>query len=253
VPNLFASSVGLSLQETNTRLNELIAKAMATQPQPPRRYLGASIISHECQRRVQYAWWCAAEIPSKTRLVFEKGHLLETVVKSQLEIIGFKFAPSEALEFKAFDGVLKGHADGVVIAGPRLPGLYLPVPCIWENKAISAKNYRAVDKHGLLAVYPHYAAQVSLYQRFLNKLNPALVTIVNSDNGDTLHFQQPYDADLADRTVENAKIVIEATKQGQLLNRAYSDPSDWRCKVCPFRRRCWGALLVEAQGGDDGA
>jgi hypothetical protein len=253
MPNLFASSIGLSLQETNTRLNDLVAKAMATQPQPPRRYLGASMVGYECLRRVQYSWWCSAEIPSKTRLVFERGHLLEAVVKSQLEMIGFKFAPSQSLEFKAFDGVLKGHADGVVIASPRLPGLYLPVPCIWENKAISAKNYRAVDKHGLLAVFPHYAAQVSLYQRFLNKLNAALVTIVNSDNGDTLHFQQPYDAELSDRTIDTAKTVIEATKKGELLPRAYSDPSDWRCVTCAHKRRCWGALLAEAQGGDDGA
>jgi hypothetical protein len=252
VPNLFAANIGLSVQETNTRLNELVAKAMATQPQPPRRYLGASIIGYECLRRVQYAWWCAAEIPSKTRLVFERGHLLEAVVKSQLEMVGFNFAPNETVEFKAFDGVLKGHADGVIIAGPKLPGLYLAFPLVWENKAVSNKNYNAVDKRGLLAVFPHYASQVSLYQRFLNKLSAALITIVNSDNGEVLHFQQPYDADLADRTIENAKRVIEATKRGELLPRAYSDPSDWRCVICAHKRRCWGALLP-AQGGDDGA
>jgi hypothetical protein len=250
VPNLFASNIGLSLQETNVRLNELIAKAMAAQPQPPRRYLGASIVGSECLRKVQYAWWCAAEIPSRVRLIFERGHLLEAVVRAQLEMIGFNFAPNEALEFKALDGVLKGHADGVIIAGPRLPGLYLAFPLVWENKAVSAKNYRAVDKHGLLAVYPHYAMQVAVYQKFLDKLNAALVTVVNSDNGEVLHFQQPYDAGLADRTVENAKTVIEATRRGELLPRAYSDPDDWRCVICPHRRRCWGALLIDP-GGDD--
>jgi hypothetical protein len=253
VPNLLSANVGLSFQETNTRLNELIAKAMAAQPQPPRRYLGASIVGSECLRKVQYAWWCAAEIPSRVRLIFERGHLLEQVVKSQLEMIGFKFAPNEALEFSALDGVLKGHADGVIIAGPRLPGLYLAFPLVWENKAVSAKNYRAVDKHGLLAVYPHYASQVSLYQKFLSKTNAALVTVVNSDNGEALHFQQTYDAGLADRTIANAKTVIEATKRGELLPRAYSDPDDWRCVCCPFRARCWGALLPQSTGGDDGA
>ena len=146
------------------------------------------------------------------RLVFERGRLLEQVVRSQLEDIGFKFAPAESLEFKAFDGILQGHADGVAIAGPSVPGLYLAYPLVWENKAVSAKNWRAVDKHGLLSVYPHYAAQVSIYQKFLNKLNAALVTIVNSDSGDVLHFQQAYDAQLADRVVENAKVIIEATK-----------------------------------------
>jgi hypothetical protein len=253
VPNLLHAGVALALHETNIRLNELIAAAMTTQPQPPRRYLGASICGHECLRQVQYRWWCSTEIPSKVRLIFERGHLLEAAVRRQLEMIGCAFAPAETLAFKALDGILEGHADGVVIAGPRLPGLYLAYPCVWENKAVSAKNWRAVNNSGLLSTYPHYAAQVSLYQRFLNKTNNALVTIVNSDNGEVLHFQQPYDPQLADRAIENAKTVIAATKEGRLLERAYSDPGDWRCVRCPFRRRCWGALWVEGRnrGGGD--
>jgi hypothetical protein len=245
VPDLLRAGASLSLEGTNTRLNELVAKGMAANPQPPRRYLGASIVGHACLRQVQYRWWCFAETPSKVRLIFERGHFLEAVVKSQLEMIGFVFA-REGLEFKAFDGVLQGHVDGVVIATPKVPGLYMPTPFVWENKAINSKNFRAVDKRGLFAVYPHYSAQITIYQRFLNKLNAALVTIVNSDSGEVLHFQQPYDAQLADRTVANAKSIIEATRRGELLPRAYADPCDWRCEICPFRRRCWGALLPKA-------
>jgi hypothetical protein len=249
VPNLFAANVGLAQQETNIRLNELVAKAMAAQPQPPRRYLGASIVGHECLRQVQYRWWCAVEIPSRVRLIFERGHLLEAVVKAQLEMIGFVFA-REGLEFEAFDGILQGHVDGRIIVAPKAPGFYLVTPCIWENKAVNAKNFRAVDKSGLASVFPHYAAQVAIYQRFLGLLNSTLVTVVNSDTGEVLHFQQRYDPDLADRTVANARIVIEATRRGELLPRAYADPCDWRCEICPFRRKCWGALLVDP-GGDD--
>jgi hypothetical protein len=260
LPNLLSAGVALSLHQLNVRLNELTAAAMAIQPQAPRGYLGASICGYECLRRVQYQWWCATEIPSQTRLVFERGHLLEAVVRTQLEMIGFAFAPGESLEFKAFDGIFAGHPDGVAIAGPRLPGVYLPYPLVWENKAVSAKNWRAVNERGLRAIFPHYAAQVSIYQCFLNKTNNALVTMVNSDNGEVLHFQQPYDAALADRTIENVKTVIEATKKGELLPRAYSDPNDWRCGVCPHARRCWGPLWVtgkdsswgsEVSGGDD--
>jgi hypothetical protein len=249
--NLLNAGASLSLQEINVRLNELVAKAMATQPQPPRQYLGASIVGHECRRQVQYRWWCAAEIPSRVRLIFERGHLLEAVVKSQLEMIGFVFA-REGLEFEAFDKVFKGHVDGRVIGAPKVPGLYLQTPCVWENKAVNAKNYRAVDRHGFASVFPHYGVQVSIYQKFLGLFNPALVTVVNSDSGEVLHSQQPYDADLAERTVENVRTIIEATRKGELLPRAYSDPDDWRCVVCPFRKRCWGALLPQSTGGGDG-
>jgi hypothetical protein len=251
VPDLLHAGVSLSTQETNIRLNERVAKAMAANPQPPRRWLGASIIGHECLRQVQYRWWCAVEIPSRVRLIFERGHLLEAVVKSQLEMIGFVFA-SEGLEFEAFDGVLQGHVDGRIISAPRIAGLYLATPCVWENKAVNAKNFRAVDKRGFASVFPHYAAQVAIYQRYLGLLNATLITIVNSDTGEVLHFQQPYDCQLADRVIENARIIIEATKRGELLPRAYSDPGDWRCEICPFRRKCWGALLPEGIGGGDG-
>jgi hypothetical protein len=247
VPNLFSTGVNLSSQETNVLLNELVAKTMAANPQPPRRWLGASIVGHESLRQVQFRWWCRVDIPSRVRLIFERGHLLEAIVKSQLEEARLVFA-STGLEFKAFGGILQGHADGVVIRAPKVPGLYLPPPFVWENKAVNAKNFRAVDKRGLLSVFPHDYRQVGLYQRYLGKLNPALVTIVNSDTGEVLYFKQPYDEQLTDSTVENAKTIIEATKRGELLPRAYSDPCDWRCEICPFRQKCWGALLPQTQG-----
>jgi hypothetical protein len=33
--------------------------------------------------------------------------------------------------------------------------------------------------------------------------------------------------------------VIKATKAGELLPRITDDPSDWRCKMCGHRDRCW--------------
>ena len=44
------------------------------------------------------------------------GVFSEAVVHAQLGMIGFAFAPRETLEFKALDGILEGHADGVAIA-----------------------------------------------------------------------------------------------------------------------------------------
>jgi hypothetical protein len=34
-------------------------------------------------------------------------------------------------------------------------------------------------------------------------------------------------------------MVIEATRAGELLRRVTEDPTDWRCKMCAHRERCW--------------
>jgi hypothetical protein len=154
---------------------------------------------------------------------------------------GFAFAPPEALAFVALDGYLQGHADGIIIAGPAMPGVYLATPCVWECEALNAKNWRAVVKDGLAKVFPKYATQVALYQHFLNKPNPALVTCVNAESCEVLHFTLPFDVPRARATVERVEAIIAATRNGELLPRFTNDSKNWKCGICPHKNRCWGA------------
>ena len=114
----------------------------------PRPYLGASIVGNECLRRVQYDWWCTPAHSLRTREIFHRGHVFERLSTQHLVAAGFKFAPAEVLGFSAVDGLLRGHADGIIIAGPNLPGAYLNFPCVWEHKASNAKDWRAIERDG---------------------------------------------------------------------------------------------------------
>jgi hypothetical protein len=144
------------------------------------------------------------------------------------------------LEFSAVNGCLRGHADGIVIAGPNpLNGVYLNYPALWECKCLNGKNWRALERDGLEKTFPKYAAQVSLYQAYLDKTNPALFTAVNADTCERLHFFVPFDAERAQEWSDRAAFVIEATRAGELLPRAYDDPQDWRCRMCSHNERCW--------------
>ena len=80
------------------------------------------------------------------------------------------------LSFSAVDGLLRGHADGIIIAGPTLSGVYLNFPLLWEHKAVNAEDWRALERDGLEKAFPQYAAQVALYQAYLDVTNPALFT-----------------------------------------------------------------------------
>ena len=47
-------------------------------------------------------------------------------------------------------------------------------------------------------------------------------------------------APIADKLSKlRAVAVIEATRVGELLPRISDDASDWRCKICGHRERCW--------------
>src|SRR5262245_155337 len=64
----------LSLEPINGAINDAIERAAATAAELPRPYLGASIIGHECARRIQYDWWCKPVLAAKTREIFGRGH-----------------------------------------------------------------------------------------------------------------------------------------------------------------------------------
>ena len=54
----------LSLEPINSAINDAIERVAATAAELPRPYLGASIVGHECLRKVQYDWWC---VPNSRR------------------------------------------------------------------------------------------------------------------------------------------------------------------------------------------
>jgi len=231
--------VNLSIEPVNGAINEAIERVAATVAELPRPYLGASIIGHECARRIQFDWWCKPELAARTREIFNRGHYFEERMRQHLKATGFRFAPSEALEFTAANGALRGHADGIIIHGPDLPGAYVIYPLVWEHKALNAKGWREVERDGLEKKYPHYLSQVCLYQTYLDVTNPALFTVTNADTCEWLHFFVPYDAERAQLWSDRAVNIIEATRAGELLPRAYDDPTDWRCRMCPHKERCW--------------
>jgi PD-(D/E)XK nuclease superfamily len=228
----------LSEELINTAVNVLIEKAESYEKNE-RQYLGASSIGSKCLRKIQYDWWVDPVHLSRTRDIFRRGLLIEELSRQHFIRAGFKFAPRERLGFCAADGLFRGHADGIITDGPDLGGA--GYPCIWEHKCLGAKGWRALERDGLLKAYPQYAAQVWIYQAYLDvAAHPAIFTAVNADTMERLHLLLPFDAEQAQAWSDRAVAVIRATAAGELLPRGFDDPADWRCKVCSHRARCWG-------------
>jgi hypothetical protein len=220
----------------NRLVNELIERA-APASENYRQYLGASSIGSECLRKVQYDWMCDPVFPVRTKDIFARGHFFEDLARQHLVAARFEFAPKERLRFAAANGLFRGHADGIIVTGPELPAICYP--CLWECKCVKDKGWKSIERDGLVGLYAVYAAQVAIYQNYLEVTNPALFTVVNADTCERLHFTVPFDAQLAQLTSDRAVTIIEATQAGELLPRAYDKPSDWHCKMCAHKERCW--------------
>jgi hypothetical protein len=232
------------------RLTALIDLGMqrARARQSERQYLGASRLGAACERQLQFEYAQAPVDPGRDTdgrmlRVFERGHVIEDCMIEWLRGAGFDLRTrkpnGEQFGFSALDGRLQGHVDGVIVAGPDLgPGF--GYPALWETKCLSHKSWRDLEKHRLAAAKPVYTAQIALYQAYLELYaHPALFTAVNADTMEIYAELVPFDARLAQRMSDRAVRIITATEAGELLPRAFRDPTHFECRMCPWADRCW--------------
>jgi hypothetical protein len=211
----------------------------------PRDYLGASRLGVSCARALQYEFAKAPVDPGRDhdgRLlrIFRRGHVTEDCMVDWLRAAGFDLrtrkANGDQFGFSAAGGRLQGHIDGVIVGGPE----GFTYPALWENKCLGSKSWRDLEKSGLAVAKPVYAAQVAIYQAYLElHEQPAIFTAVNADTMEIYTELVPFDAALAQRMSDRALTVISATEAGELLPRAFHDPTHFECRMCAWQDRCW--------------
>ncbi|MDO8607285.1 MAG: hypothetical protein Q7R40_12175 [Phaeospirillum sp.] len=79
--------------------------------------------------------------------------------------------------FSVLNGRFKGHIDGCLVGGP----VAMDYPALWENKALGVSSWKDVVKRGVVLSKPVYAAQLALYQAYMDLPAPALFTALNRD------------------------------------------------------------------------
>lgn len=229
------------------RLTALLDAALRAShaQQESRTYLGASRWGGSCERALQYEYTQTPidpgrEIDGRLLRIFARGHVMEGCMLSWLQEARFEVRNTDGegnpFGFSLLEGRLQGHADGVILDGPE----GFAYPCLWENKCLGSKYWRELEKRRLAVSKPIYAAQVAVYQAYLElHEHPALFTAVNADTMEIYAEQVPFDAALAQRMSDRAVNVIAATDAHELLPRAFTDPAHLDCRWCAWQDRCW--------------
>lgn len=239
------------------RLNANIDAALGTEnaARARREYLGGSRLGQACERALQFEFAGApkdegADFSGRTLRIFAIGHALEDLAVRWLRGAGLDLytrkgsrPDGEQFGFSVAGGRIRGHVDGIIAAAPE--ALRLSVPALWECKTMNARNWRETVAKGVAVAKPIYAAQVALYQAYMEAAvpgiaaNPALFNAINKDTAELHHELVPFDAALAQRMSDRAVRILQATAAGDLLPRIARHSDFHECRLCPWANRCW--------------
>jgi len=222
---------------------------------PPRDYLGGSRLGHPCERALQFEFAGAPkdeglDFSGRVLRIFAIGHQLEDLAIRWLRAAGLDLytrkgnrPDGEQFGFSVAGGRIRGHVDGIVAEAPAALGLR--TPALWECKTMNAKNWRETVAKGVTVAKPVYAAQIALYQAYMEatvpgiSTAPALFTAINKDTAEIHHELVPFDADLAQRMSDRGVRILRATDAGELLPRIAANRDFFECRFCPWAERCW--------------
>jgi hypothetical protein len=240
------------------RVNAAIDAAITAENagRTPRDYLGGSRLGHACERALQFEFTATPKdegqgFSGQLLRIFAIGHLLEDLAVAWLRQARFDLYTRRGhrpdggqFGFSIAGGRIRGHVDGIIAGGPD--GFGLAVPALWECKTMNAKNWRACVKDGVTKSKPVYAAQIAIYQAYMEAqvsgiaANPALFTAINKDTAELHHELVPFDAALAQRMSDRGVRILRATDAGELLPRVAAHRDFFECRFCPWAERCWG-------------
>jgi hypothetical protein len=236
------------------KINLLIEKALTAEnsKQISRDYLGASRLGVSCNRALQFEYTDTPKdedqnFTGKTLKIFEAGHVFEDLMIRWLRLSGIDLLTNKPngnqFGFAVAGGKVKGHIDGVIIGAPK--NLDFQFPMLWECKSLNEKSWKDVVKKGLAISKPIYAAQVAIYQAYMEgsiegiSKNPALFTAINKNTAEVYFELVTFDKALAQKSSDRAVIILRATEAHELLPRIANDPTYFECKFCPWQERCW--------------
>ena len=236
------------------QVSALIDEALSSEraQQTPRDYLGASRLGVACERALQFEYQHTPkdegrDFDGRLMRIFEVGHTLEDLAIRWLRLAGFDLYTRKAqggqFGFSVAQGRIQGHVDGIVNAAPEELGMRFPA--LWECKTMNDKSWRDTVKKGVAVSKPVYAAQMAIYQAYMEasipgiSQAPALFTAINKDSQELWCELVSFDAGLAQRMSDRAVRVISASEAEETLPRHTTTPTHVECRFCAWQDRCW--------------
>lgn len=202
----------------------------------PRRYLGASVAGHECDR---YLWLhfrglFRERFEGRMYRLFERGRREEEQFIAELRGIGCEVwdrdEGGQQFAVSALGGHFGGHLDAVVRGVPEAP----KTPHVAEFKTHNDQSYKKLMRVGVQEAKPMHYCQMQIYMGMM-KIDRALYLAVNKDDDDLYAQRVHFDNDFFKAAMRRVERIITEPSAERCAQRR----DDWRCKLCPARVVCW--------------
>lgn len=221
-----------------------IWKSFAAKPKDRANYIGASIIGHECDRRIWLDWkgivdhkkYVEEEKIGQKQEIFHRGHIEEEVFIKKLQNAGYELKERQA-SFSAYDGKLQGHCDGIIVdkTGNEF---------IFEFKTMKETLFNKASKHSLEVSHPQYLKQIQLYMQFIDLnsydgVKKALIVCQNKNSDWQRYYEIHYiNPPIIQAILSKFERIISYEDQmpGLLCNP--ENPS-FICKMCDYFKFCY--------------
>ncbi|OFX03251.1 MAG: hypothetical protein A3E78_11980 [Alphaproteobacteria bacterium RIFCSPHIGHO2_12_FULL_63_12] len=212
--------------------------------------IGAGYIGTECDRALAYRYH---RVEKETREEYVSagelqrhalvGFWTEESMAEWLRLAGFDLRTNKedgsqygyrvARDPTTGQARIAGEIDGCILAGP----LAMPYPLLWESKKATAKKFAKFAKEGVAKADPKYHGQIQTNMAYL-EVEHTLFTMLNVDSMKIYQEIVRFDPAVAQRLTDRAVRVLES-RAPEEMPRIAGDESDWRCKFCDYRARCW--------------
>jgi hypothetical protein len=226
--------------DAGVRINALIDAGLEAEhrSKPTRDYLGGSRIGEPCARRLAYEVTLTPadhgkQFEGRLLRVFDAGHQFEHLTIRWLRAARFDLRTrshdGQQFGFSVAGGRLRGHIDGVIVAGPDVG---IGWPALFEHKALNQRSWTDLIKRGLRRAKPVYFAQCQLYMAYM-ELEVALFTAMNKDTQELYHEVVPFDPVEAQKLSDKAVDILRAIEAEELPPRIAANPDFHLCRMCP--------------------
>lgn len=235
--------MNLEQHTTPETIRRIFAHYQAKRKNEHRPHLGGSQIGRECSRALwyQFRWAWTPKFEGRMLRLFETGDREEERIIRNLRDIGVKVWDRDPdtgrqVRFEACSGHFALSLDGVGEGFPESSA-----PHTLEFKTMNTKNFTALSRMGLQKAQPVYWAQCQVGMH-LAGLDRCYFFAVCKET-DAIYGER-IKADPAEGMMLIAKadqIVFAENPPPRLSD----EPSDWRCKFCPYWAVCHGCKIPE--------
>lgn len=235
--------MNLEQHTTPETIRRIFAHYQAKRKNEHRPHLGGSQIGRECSRALwyQFRWAWTPHFEGRMLRLFETGDREEERIIRNLRDIGVKVwdrdpDTGKQVRFEACGGHFALSLDGVGEGFAESSA-----PHTLEFKTMNTKNFTALSRMGLQQAQPVYWAQCQVGMH-LAGLDRCYFFAVCKET-DAIYGER-IKADPAEGMMLIAKAdqVVFADNPPP---RITDEPSDWRCKFCPYWAICHGCKIPE--------